>query len=185
MHCAIRVRRKRRLPERQGWLRLAKCRRLALLFYRFLLPPALWGAAQVDSDPVQQSLELMSTSDLVGAEKEARLALRDSSTRPGAWTALGMIRARQKKYVEATEFFQNALRLDPGLVLAHLSLGEVDALTGKREQAREQFQRVLRTDPGNREGLLALAQLESTSGNFSASLRVAEPILAGLRQSSA
>jgi superkiller protein 3 len=145
----------------------------------------VYSAAEVDSDHVQQSVELMSTGDLVGAEKEARLALRDSSTRPDAWTALGMIRVRQKKYAEATEFFQNALRLYPSLARAHISLGEVDALTGKKEQAREQFQRVLRTDPGNREGLLALAQLESTSGNFSASLSVAGPILADLRRSSA
>ena len=71
------------------------------MFCIFLLPAPLRSGAQAESDHVQQSIELMSTGDLVGAEREARLGLRDSSSRPDAWTALGIIRVRQKKYAEA------------------------------------------------------------------------------------
>ena len=159
--------------------------RLAFLFCVLLLFTPLRAAGQADSDHAQQSVELMNAGDLGGAEKEARLALRDSSTQPVAWVTLGIIRVQQKKYAEATEFLRTALRLDPGFVSAHVALGEVYDLTGKKEQAREEFGRVLRSDPGNRDALFALAQLESTSGHFSTSLSVVEPILADLRRSSA
>lgn len=158
---------------------------IALLICVFLFSLSPSTTAQTDSDHIQRAFEMMSTGDLVGAEQEARLALRDSSSRPGGWAALGMIRARQKRYADATEFFHTALRLDPRLVDAHLGLGEVDELTGKTEQGREEFRSVLRTDPGNRDALFGVAQLESTSENFSASLTAAEPILADLHRSSA
>ena len=67
----------------------------------------------------------MSVGDLEGAEKEAKSALRDSSTRPMAWATLGAIRIRQEHYAEAAEFLSAALRLNPGLVGARVSLGEV------------------------------------------------------------
>lgn len=173
------------MPESPGAQRLTMRWGLACLCSVFLLWVPLWSTAQADSSHIQQSVELMSTDDLAGAEKEARLALHHSSTRPAAWTTLGMIRVRQKKYAEGTEFLRTALGLDPELVGARLALGQVYALTGKKEQAREEFRRVLRSDPGNRESLFALAELESTSGNFSSSLSVAEPVLSDLRRSSA
>jgi tetratricopeptide (TPR) repeat protein len=170
--------------ERESPVAGHKALGVALLFWVFLfyLPPST--IAQTDSDHIQQAFEMMSTGDLVGAEQEARLALRDSSTRPGGWAALGMVRARQKRYADATECFHTALRLEPRLVDAHLGLGEVDGLTGKTAQAREEFRSVLRRDPGNRDALFGLAQLESTTENFSASLTAAEPILADLHRSS-
>jgi cytochrome c-type biogenesis protein CcmH/NrfG len=114
MDCALRfVSTKRHLPEPRSSKSLAVCQRLAFLICVFLLPAPLWSTAQSDSDHVQQSGELMSTGDLVSAEKEARLALRDSSTRPVAWATLGMIRVRQKQYTDATAFLRTALRLDP------------------------------------------------------------------------
>jgi len=175
---------KKSAPKPPGAVRLSVHPILAFLCCIFLSSARLWSTAQADSDHVQQSVELMRTGDLAGAEKEARLALRGSSTRPAAWATLGMIRVREKKYLAAAEFLRNALRLDPELVAARLALGQVHALTGKKEQAREEFQHVLRSDPGNREGLFDLSQLESTSGNFSSSLSVAEPVLSDLRRSS-
>lgn len=157
---------------------------IVVVFCVFLLslPPS--STAQRNSDHIQQTFEMMNAGDLIGAEQEARSALRDSFTRPEGWAALGMIRARQKRYADATECFRTALRLDPKLVDAHLGVGEVEELTGKTEQAREEFRSVLRADPGNRDALFGLAQLESAAGNFSASLTTAEPILADLHRSS-
>lgn len=140
-------------------------------------------AVPADSDHVQQSIELMSAGDLEGAEKEAKVALRDSSTRPMAWATLGTIRIRQKHYAEAAECLSTALRLNPGLVGARVSLGEVYALTGRKTEAREVFRSILRASPGNRAARFALARLESTAGNFTASLAAAEPMLAELRRS--
>jgi tetratricopeptide (TPR) repeat protein len=157
----------------------------ALLFCISLFSLSPFPMAQTNSDHIQQAFEMMSVGDLVGAEQEARLAIRDSSNRSEGWAALGMIRARQTRYEDATECFHTALRQEPRLVDAHLGLGEVEELMGKTGQAREEFRSVLHIDPSNRDALFALAQLESTSENFSASLTAAEPILADLHRSSA
>jgi tetratricopeptide (TPR) repeat protein len=149
----------------------------------FLLPAFTSAAPQADYDHVQQSTALMSAGDLEGAEKEAKLALRNSSTRSVAWATLGAIRIRQKHYAEATDCLNTALRLNPGLVGARINLGEVYALTGNEARARGIFRDVLRADPDNTEAHFALARLESASGNFSVSLSAAEPILAELRRS--
>src|ERR1700730_6921309 len=108
-------------PDSSGALR--KVFRVVLLSYISLFSLSLSSTAQSDSDHIQRAFEMMSTGDLVGAEQEARLALRDSSSRPGGWAALGMIRARQKRYADATECFHAALHLEPRLVDAHLGLG--------------------------------------------------------------
>jgi cytochrome c-type biogenesis protein CcmH/NrfG len=160
------------------------CLVLALLVCIPLLLAPSWSPAQSDLDHVQQSVQMMDAGDLAASEKEARLALRDSSTRPRALATLGAIRVRQKKYREATELLRTALRLDPGLVDAQITLGDVYLLTGKKQQAREALRKALRTDPGNGEALFRLAQVETSSGNFRASLSVAEPILADLHRSS-
>lgn len=177
---------KSRLNERRVSLNLAVCQRVAFLICEFLLPfLLLCNDARAQSDHIQQAVGLMNAGNLAGAEKEARIALHDSSTRPAGSATLGMIRVRQKQYTQAMEFLQTAVRLDPGLVDAHIALGEVYVLTGKKDQAREEFRGVLRSNPNNREGIFALAQLESTTGNYNASLNVAEPALADLRRSAA
>jgi len=84
------------------------CLVLALLVGISLLLAPSWSTAQSNLDHVQQSVQMMDASDLATAEKEARLALRDSSTRPAALATLGAIRVRQKKYQEATELLRTA-----------------------------------------------------------------------------
>jgi tetratricopeptide (TPR) repeat protein len=159
------------------------CWQIALVLCLPFLPAHASVAVPADSDHVQQSMELMDAGDLEGAEKEAKLGLRDSSTRSMAWATLGAIRIRQKRYAEAAECLNTALRLSPGLVGARINLGEVYALTGRKAQARETFKAILHADPNNPEAHFALAQLESDSGNFSGSLSAAEPNLAELRHS--
>lgn len=168
-----------RLPGFRSW------RLLAVLTCIFAFAAPFSSAFQIDVDHIQQSVRLISAADLSGAEKEARLALRDPSTRPAAWTALGVISIRQKRYVQAAQFLKAALRLDPGLAGAHIALSEVYAQTGKKEEAGKLLREVLRKEPGNPEVLLALAQLETANGNFSASLSLGEPILAEFRRSAA
>jgi tetratricopeptide (TPR) repeat protein len=126
----------------------------------------------------------MTAGDLEGAEREARLALGGPSTRPLALSTLGAIRVRQKHYTEAAEFLRAALRLKPGLVSAQLTLAEVYVRMAEPVQARKQFRDVLHLDPDNREARLGMARLRCASGDFSASLSEAEPILEELRRSS-
>lgn len=161
----------------------AVCQAGVLFICLLLLPLRPWSASQADSSHLQESVALISKGNLEGAEKEARLALRDPSTRALAWVTLGTIRVEQKKYDEGIEFLATALRLNPRLVGARISLGDVYLLQGKKDKAREMFREALRTDPENHNVRFALAQLESVSGNFSASLRAAQPVLPELHRS--
>src|SRR5437667_2016327 len=106
-----------------------------------------WSTVRGDSDHIQQSIQLMSSGNLAEAEKQARLAVRDPSTRALGWAALGTIKVRQKKYEEAITFLRTAVRLDPRLADARIALGEAYVLTGRKLQGREEFELALRADP--------------------------------------
>jgi len=142
-----------------------------------------WSTVRGDSDHIQQSMQFMSSGNLAEAEKQARLAVRDPSTRALGWATLGTIRVRQKKYEEAITFLRTAVRLDPRLADARIALGEAYVLTGRKLQARGEFEQTLRADPENQKARFALAQLETADGKFSVSLRVAGPALAELHHS--
>jgi tetratricopeptide (TPR) repeat protein len=155
---------------------------LPLLVCLVLVLAGFPAVASSGSDHLELAAELLKAGDTVSAEKQARLALADSSSRPMAWEVLGVIRARQKRYAEATDFLNRALHLDPSLLKAREELGEVYVLTGKKAAARESFVTLLRADPNNLEARFALVELESASRNFSKSLSAAEPVLDSLRQ---
>lgn len=137
-----------------------------------------------DVNHVELAAELMSAGNLNGAESEAKQALGSTSTRPYALSTLGEIRLRETRYREAVEFFQAALRINPGLLPTHMALADVFLDTGKLTQARKEFSDVLRLDPGNPDACFGLAEVESESGDFNKSLSTAEPILAQMHRSS-
>jgi tetratricopeptide (TPR) repeat protein len=155
---------------------------LPLLVCLLLVLAAVPAVASSGSGHLELAAEFLKAGDAGSAEKQARLALADSSARPMAWEVLGVIRARQKRYAEATDFLNMALHLDPSLLKAREALGEVYVLTGKKAAARESFVTVLRADPTDLEARFALVELESASRNFSKSLSAAEPVLDTLRQ---
>jgi tetratricopeptide (TPR) repeat protein len=141
----------------------------------------LW--AQGDSDHIQRSIDLINRGDLNGAEKEARRALLRPSDKPEALASLGMIRGRQKRFVEAIQFLKEAIELDPGLVDAYLALSEIYSTQKRYEEALHEISVALSKSPGNHAALFAMAQLEEKKGNFDASLETLEPISSELRKS--
>jgi tetratricopeptide (TPR) repeat protein len=183
-HCnsATMIQRNQQSAARSGCAWLAWPYGVLFIWLLFLPSPA-WSVPQTHSNHLQESVALMSRGDLEGAEQEARLALRDPSTRALAWASLGTIRVEQKKYDEGVEFLATALRLSPRLVGARISLGDVYLLQGKKDKAREMFREALRIDPENHSARFGLAQVESASGNFGASLEAAAPVLPDLRRS--
>lgn len=143
------------------------------------------GQAAVNSasDHLQRAVELISQRDLDGAEREARQALHDASTRAVAWATLGAIRLQQKKSDESAKFLEKAIQLDPKLLGARLNLGQAYLMQGKRAQAHQVFQQALQIDPSSLNARFSLAQLEAESGNYRASLDVARPIATALHNS--
>ncbi len=78
---------------------------------------------------------------------------------------------------------QEAIRLEPRLLGAHLTLAEVYTLQGKMDLALGLFRRILELDPSNATARLALARSETEKGNYRRSLEMAQPALSALKQS--
>jgi tetratricopeptide (TPR) repeat protein len=117
------------------------------------------------------------------ADQQARLALADPETRAVAYSVLGAIRFQQKRFGESASLLQKAIRLEPRLLGAHLSLAQVYTLQGKPVLALGMFRRALELDPSNATARMALARSETEKGNYQRSLELAQPALAAFRQS--
>lgn len=126
---------------------------------------------------------LVQQGRLEEADQQARLALADPETRAVAYSVLGTIRVQQKKLSESAVFLQKAIRLEPRLVGAHLTLAQVYALQGKPQSSLQMFRRVVELDPANATARLALARAEMEKGEYSRSLVLARPAMDALAQS--
>ncbi len=90
---------------------------------------------------------LVQQGRLEQADEQARLALADPTTKAPANSVLGAIRLRQNRLDESAKFLQEAIRLEPRLLGAHLNLAQVYALQEKRKLAVGIYRRVLELDP--------------------------------------
>ena len=142
-----------------------------------------FAAAQAPQDHLQQAVELISRGNLEAAEKEAQKALARPSTAAPAYTILGTIRLQQRRLDESRELLEKAIRLNPSLLGARLTLAQVYTLQGKTQRAREVLQAALQMAPGNPTPLMNLAQLEASAGNHQKSLELVKPIQESLRRS--
>ena len=146
----------------------------------------LSAAAELQADSrqaLQKAVDLVQEGRLEEAERQAQLALSDPQTHAVACSILGTIRFQQKRLPESVTLLKEAIRRDPRLLGAHLSLGEVYTAQGKPELAAGVFRRVLALDPSNAAARLALARSETEKGNYQRSLDLARPVLPALKQS--
>ncbi len=152
---------------------------LSLFF--FLL---LTAGVRADSRAaLERAASLVQQGHLAEADQQARLALSDPETRAVACSVLGTIRFQQKRLAESASFLQEAIRLNPHLLGAHLSLAEVYTLQEKPRLALGLYRRILVLDPSNAAARLALARAETEKGNYRGSLDLAKPALPVLKQS--
>jgi tetratricopeptide (TPR) repeat protein len=132
---------------------------------------------------LQKAADLVEQGHLQEADHQAHLALADPQTRAAACSILGTIRLQQKRIPESINFLQEAIRLEPRLVGARLSLAEAYTAQGKQAPAIAMYRRVLELDSSNALARFALARYESDKGNYRQSLELAKPILAELKKS--
>ncbi len=152
----------------------------------FCLLLVLWSGSARASDAraaLQNAASLFEQGRLEEADQQAQLALSNPQTRPVACSVLGSIRLQQKRLPESARLLQEAIRLEPHLLGAHLSLAQVYTLQRKPELALPLYRRVLTFDPSNATARLALAQSETEKGNYQKSLELAKPVLPALKQS--
>jgi tetratricopeptide (TPR) repeat protein len=143
-------------------------------------------AAELRADAreaLQKAVVLVQEGRLEEADQQAQLALSNPRTRAVAYSVLGNIRFQQKRLTESVDLFQKAIRLDPRLLGAHLSLAEVYTIQGEPELALGLYQQILTLDPANATARLGLARSETEKGNYQRSLELAQPILPVLKHS--
>jgi len=146
-----------------------------------VLFPILSNAQQ--QHHLQDSVRKLQQGKLVDAEREARSALSDPSSRPLAYAILGAIRLQQTRYADSAGFLEKAVRLNPRFVGAQLNLGNVYVIQGKTSLATARFRDILKIDPSNFEARFALARLDSEAGDYAASIEMAKPIIEKLHHS--
>ncbi len=132
---------------------------------------------------LQTAADLVQQGRLDEAEQQARVALSDPQTRAAVCSVLGTIRLQQKRIPESVSFFQEAIRLEPRLVGARLSLADAYIAQGKQASALAMYRRVLELDSSNVVARFALARVESEKENYRQSLEIAKPILLELKKS--
>ena len=74
---------------------------------------------------------------------------------------LGAIRFQQQRLDESARLLQEAIRLEPRLIGAHLTLAEVRIAQGQSELAVALFRRALELDPMNPTARFGIARSEA------------------------
>ena len=126
-----------------------------------VLPPVATFGAQAH-EALQRAAVLAQEGRLEEADRQAQLALSDPETRAAACSVLGTIRLQQNRLGEGAELLQEAIRLEPRLLGAHLNLAQIYTLQGKAELAVPVFRRVLELDPLNAAARMALAAFKQS-----------------------
>ena len=134
-------------------------------------------------EALKAAVALVQQGKLVEADHEAQRALADPETRAVAYSILGTIRLQQSRFDDSAKLLGEAIRLEPRLVGAQLSLAQVYTLQNKPDLALARFQTVLELDPGNPSARLALARSEVEKGNYQQALQLTEPVRTALRES--
>ena len=86
-------------------------------------------------EALQRAAHLVQQGHLEEAEAQVQLALSNPETRGAAHSVLGAIRFQQERLDESARLLQEAIRLEPRLIGAHLTLAEVRIAQGQPELA--------------------------------------------------
>ena len=84
---------------------------------------------------------------------------------------------------EGVSLLQEAIKLEPRLIGAHLTLAQAYLLQGKPDRAMPLLQHVLELDPSNAVARMGLVRAQSEKGNYEQALKSAQPVLAALKES--
>ena len=132
---------------------------------------------------LQNAADLVQQGRLDEADRQAHIALADPQTHAAACSVLGTIRLQQQRLPESVNFLQEAIRLEPGLVGARLSLAEAYTAQRKQAPAIAMYRRVLELDSSNALARFALGRYENEKGSYRQSLDLINPIIPELKGS--
>jgi cellulose synthase operon protein C len=133
-------------------------------------------------EALKAAVALVQQGKLDEADHVAQRALADPGTRAVALSILGTIKLQQNRLDDSARLLGEAIRLEPRLVGAQLSLAQVHTLQGRHALALAGYRHVLELDPGNSAARLALARAEVEKGNYQQALRLTEPVRSALHE---
>jgi tetratricopeptide (TPR) repeat protein len=160
--------------------------RVLIVLMAWLPVVAADGAQSTSVDgreAIKAAVALVQQGKLVEADSYAQRALADPETRAVAYSILGTIKLQQRRLDDSAKLLAEAIRLEPRLVGAQLSLAQVYTLQNKPDLALARYQMVLEVDPGNPSARLALARSEVEKRNYEQALKLTEPVRPVLRES--
>jgi tetratricopeptide (TPR) repeat protein len=141
-------------------------------------------AARVDGrEALRAAVALVQQGQLTEADRQAQRALADPETRAVANSILGTIRLQQNRLDDSVKLLAEAIRLEPRLVGAQLSLAQVYTRQNRPDLALARFQAVLELDPGNPSARLAVARSAIEKGHYQRALTLTAPVRSALQQS--
>jgi tetratricopeptide (TPR) repeat protein len=107
---------------------------------------------------LERAAALVQQGKLADADEQARMALADPGTRAVANSVLGTIRFQQHRLEESARYLEEAIRLQPRLLGARLTLAQIYAIQGQNQRALAVFKQALTLDSANVPARVALTQ---------------------------
>jgi protein O-mannosyl-transferase len=105
--------------------------------------------AQPDAQVIHTNLGVLYSDrgDWAGAEREWTLALGPGAPSAVTLNNLGLVRKNQKRYSEAADLFEQAMRLRPYYMAPYKNLAEMYAEMGRLDDADHEYQRAVSLAP--------------------------------------
>jgi tetratricopeptide (TPR) repeat protein len=137
---------------------------VSILIAALLAPTMSFAQAAGKPSPenlsmLQEAAQRLAAGDLEPAEDELNIVLKNAPDDFRALNLLGIVRAQQRREVEAEKLFKRAIELKPDFASAHVSLGMLYVQIAKPEEAVPQFEEALRIDSSRTDAQASLVNV--------------------------
>jgi len=119
---------------------------------------------------LEKAAALVQQGKLAEADQQAQVALSSPDTRAAANSVLGTIRLQQNRPRDAVGYLQEAIRLNPRLMGAHLNLAAAHLLNNDPGLALDAYDVALKVQPDSIPALQQAAAIAEGSGELERSL---------------
>lgn len=131
------------------------------------------GTTQGDSaeQRAAKALKLAQAGNLQAAEDDLRRAVALEPDNGEVLQELGTVLAMEKKLEESTSFFERALRIDPGALVARRYLAANLWQLHRYAEARQNLLTLLKAKPADPQALLLLGMVSENTGDYATAVR--------------
>jgi tetratricopeptide (TPR) repeat protein len=140
------------------------------------------AAAETSPWAVHGTSQAPQEKELSAQEVELREAINHSPNNPANLARLGSVLAMQNKLEESTQYFEKALKLNPGDIETRRSLAAGYWQLGQLEKARENLETVLKSNPADTLAMLFLGMVSEDLGDHQRAAALLGGVLPLVRQ---